>query len=258
MVSQTGTQSDEGSKADNLSPQQFEEDDLIRLFRIMEKGAQVGFRNISHACLTGNNEVARAFADLEASLKMSLEEIACSEEKRVCLENALKFLSNHYHEDEASSNGLKATIKSLCQEIPSILSSFKEASIRLGSTETFHKLEETDKYINEELPQRMKAAVSLVSEIHKIQQKEAQLKEQIFSLQDELKKKEREIKDCEMKLSFLQEKKKKSVSETIGFLEDFEGVKKGRSQIMEDRKKVRQELEKWSSCVAKWWKATLL
>ncbi|KAF7842583.1 putative disease resistance protein [Senna tora] len=244
------------------NPKQFEEDDLIRLFQIMEKSADMEVHKL-YVSVEDDNKVDKALADLEISLKMGLQEIASSEENSLRLQDALSFLSTHYFED--GDPGLKPTIESLHQEIPSILSSFKQVSARLSTIDTFTKLEEKEKSVNEQFPQRKDAAISLISEIYKTeksmamaQQKEAELKEQISRLQDELKNKGKEIKDCETKLSFLQEEKKKSVSETIGFLEEIEAVKKDRCQIVEDKMKVRQELEKWSSCVAKWWKATLM
>ncbi|KAF7842574.1 protein IWS1-like protein [Senna tora] len=247
---------------------QFEEDDLIRLFRIMEKGADMEVHKLyvsKNVAVEDDNKVVKALADLEISLSMGLQKIASSEENSLSLQDALNFLSTNYFEDGDPSHGLKPTIESLHQEIPSILSSFKQVSARLSTIDTFTQLEEKEKSVNEELPQRKKAAISLISEIDrteksmaKAQQKEAELKEQISRLQDELKNKGKEIEDCETKLSFLQEKKKKGVSETIGFIEEFEAVKKDRSQIVEDKMKVRQELERWSYCVAKWWKATLM
>ncbi|KAF7842975.1 putative disease resistance protein [Senna tora] len=197
---QTETIIDEEVKVDHISHQQFGDNDVNRLFCLMEKGADIRVCMSHVSKKIADNEVTKAFADLEVSLKMSLQEIATSEENSLRLENALNFLSTHYFDDEASPSELKSTIQSLHQEIPSILSSFKHVSAS----------------------------------------------------------KEKEIKDCEIKLSSLQEQRKKSVSETKEFRQDFEFVKKEMSKIVEDNLKERQELEKWSSCVLKWWKATLL
>ncbi|KAF7842575.1 putative disease resistance protein [Senna tora] len=252
------------------NPKQIEEDDLIRLFQIMEEGADMEVHKpivSKFAVVEEDNNVAKAFADLEVSLKMGLNEIATSEENILRLQNALNLLSNHFSEDGPPSHGLSATIDSLHQEFQSILSSFKQAS---STIHTFNELEEKEKcMINEELPQRKQEAKNLVSEIFKTekamvvaQQKEAELKEQISRLQAELKSKEKEINDCEMKLLYLQEQKKKSVSETMRFMKDFEDVKKDKSLMMEEEIKARQELEKvdakWSSCVTNLRKTTLL
>ncbi|KAF7842580.1 centrosomal protein of 135 kDa-like [Senna tora] len=126
-----------------------------------------------------------------------------------------------------------------------------QASSRLSAIDTFTELEEKEKCINEEIPQRKEAAITLISEICEIkksmadaQKKEVELKEQIVRLQAELNRKEKEIRDCEIKISSLEEQKKKSVWDTIGFLEECETVKKNMSQIVEEKMKARQELEK--------------
>ena len=56
-----------------------------------------------------------------------------------------------------------------------------------------------------------KKSMTLLSEIHKTQTREAELKEKISKLQAELHSKEKEIKECEVKLLSLEEQKKKSV-----------------------------------------------
>ncbi|KAF7842570.1 putative disease resistance protein [Senna tora] len=253
------------------NPKQIEEDDLIRLFQIMEQGAadMEVHKPIVYkfSAVEDDNKVAKAFADLEVSLKMGLNEIASLEENSLCLQNALNLLSNHFSEDGPPSHGLSATIDSLHQEFQSILSSFKQAS---STVHAFAELKEKEKcMINEELPRRKQEAKTLVSEIFKTeksmvlaQQKEAELKEQISRLQAELNSKEKEINECEMKLLYLQEQKKKSVSETMRFMKNFEDVKKDKSLMMEEEIKARQELEKvdakWSSCVTNLRKTTLL
>ncbi|KAF7842576.1 putative disease resistance protein [Senna tora] len=256
------------SEIDN--PKQFEEDDLIRLFQIMEEGADMEVHKpivSKFSAIEDDSKVAKAFADLEVSLKMGLNEIASSEENSLRLQNALNLLSNHFSEDGPPSHGLSNTIASLHQEFQSILSSFKQAS---STVHAFTELEEKEKcMINEELPRRKQKATTLVSEIFKTeksmvvaQQKEAELKEQISRLQAEMISKEKEIKDCEIKLLSLQEQKKKSVSETMRFMMDFEDVKKDKSEMKEEEIKARQELEKvdakWSSCVTNLRKTTLL
>ncbi|KAF7842313.1 putative disease resistance protein [Senna tora] len=253
------------------NPKQFEEDDLIRLFKIMEEGAdmEVHMPRVSNiASADDDNKASKAFSDVESLLKMDVNEIANSQENSLCLENDLKFLSTHYSRDGAPSLILKDKINSMLQEISSILSSFRQASSRLSVIDTFTELEEKEKCINEELPQRKEAAITLISEICETkksmlesQKKEVELKEQITRLQTELNRKEKEIRESEIKLSSLEEQKKKSVWDTIGFLEECEAVKKKRSQIVEEKMKARQELEKvdikWSSCGAEWWKTIL-
>ncbi|KAF7842314.1 putative disease resistance protein [Senna tora] len=258
------------------NPKQFEEDDLIRLFRIMEKSADMKvhkpFVSKNFAIEDDNNKVAKALSDMEISLKMGLQEIASSEENIIRLQDALSFLSSHYFEDGDPSHGLKPTIESLHQEIPSILSSFKQVSARLSTIDTFTELEEKEKndnevakafadleaslkmdlnkivsseednlrlqnalkflssqcseedgapspglsatidslppprrkekhMINEELPQRKLAANTLNSDIDKTEKSMAELKEKILRLQAELNNKEKEFKECEIKLS---------------------------------------------------------
>ncbi|KAF7842972.1 putative disease resistance protein [Senna tora] len=254
------------------NPKQFEEDELMRLFQIMEESADMEVHNhMLHvsklASVENDNNVAKAFADLEVSLKMGVNEIATSEENSIRLRNALNLLSTHFSKDGAPSHGLSATIDSLHQEFQSILSSFKQASSTVGA---FTELEEKEKFmINEELPRRKQEARTLVSEISKTeksmgeaQQKEAEMKEQISRLKANLNSKEKEIKNCEFKLLSLKEQKNKSVSETIKFMKEFEDVKKDKSEMMEEERKARQELEKvdvkWSSCVTNLRKTTVM
>ncbi|XP_028754235.1 uncharacterized protein LOC114713721 [Neltuma alba] len=231
------------TQAETCMPKQLEDDDLMRLFQTMEEGA-------AHK---DDNEVTKALADLEASLKMDLNEIASSEESRLCLQNALHTLSSH-----CSDDNLKATVHSLQQEIQTILSSFKQA---YATIETATNLEQKEKVMIEQRSHRKEAAMTLLSEIHKTQNsmvetqtREAELKEQISKLQDELYYKEKEIKECEIKLSSLQEQKKKCVSDTIEFKKELEAVKKDRSCMVEDRIKAKHQLEnvhsRWSSCQA--------
>ncbi|XP_028754237.1 uncharacterized protein LOC114713724 [Neltuma alba] len=227
---------------------QLEDDELMRLFQTMEEGA-------AH-----EDDITKALADLEVSLKMNLNEIASSEESRLCLQNSLHILSSH-----SSDDGLKATIHSLQQEIETILSSFKQACSAIDATT---KLEQKEKLMVEQRSQRKEAAMTLLSEIHKTQNsmveaqtREEVLKEQISKLQDELCNKEKVIKECEVKLSSLQEQKKKCVSDTMGFKKELEAVKKERSHMVVDQIKARHQLEnvnsKWSSCLANLKKTSL-
>ncbi|XP_028753123.1 eisosome protein 1-like [Neltuma alba] len=221
---------------------QLENDDLMILFQIMEEVADIEV-HMPYAsqviAYEDDSEVAKALGDLEASMKMGLEEIASSEESKLCLENALNTLSSH-----CSDDGLKAIIHSLQQEIQNVLSSFK--------------LQQKQKLMTEQCLQRKGAAMSLLSEIQKTQnsmveaqKKAAELKEQIFKLQTELDSKENEIKECDNKLLSLEKQKKESVSDTIGFIKELEAVKKKRSQL--------ENMDfKWSSCLANLKKTSLL
>ncbi|KAK4254278.1 hypothetical protein QN277_009681 [Acacia crassicarpa] len=222
--------------------EKFEDDDLMKLFQIMEEGDR-----------QDDSEVTKALVSLEASLKMGLNEIASSEESELCLENALNTLSSHCFDD-----GLKATIHSLQQEIQSIISSFKQAC---ATFDTVTKLEQKEKLMMGQRSQKKEAAMTLLSEIHKTQNSRveaqtrvAELKEQISKLQAELYSKENEIKECDIKLLSLEEQKKKSVSDTIGFMKELEAVKKERSHNVVDQIKTRIQLEnmdsRWSSCLS--------
>ncbi|BAT98714.1 hypothetical protein VIGAN_10003900 [Vigna angularis var. angularis] len=73
--------------------------------------------------------------------------------------------------------------------------------------------------------------------------KEVVLKEQIIRLEEE-------IKVCEAALSSLDEGKNKCIEETIRYKKELENVRKNKSQMVEDQRKVEQELfevaYKWS------------
>lgn len=243
-------------KADNKNLQQFEKDDLIRLFQIMEEGADLGVHThyVSKTSYDeeDNTKVAKAFADLEASMKMNLNQIANSAENRLCLQNALNFLSTHCFVDEAPSHGLKPKVDSLQQKIQIVVSSFEQATTTI---QTFIELQGRETYMmNEEFPQRKEAAMTLVSDIDETEKSMSDLKEHISRLQFELYSKEKEFKDYQTKLLSLQEKKKKSVWDTMEFMKELEDVKKGRTQMEKDQLKARHELEnsnaEWASCVA--------
>ncbi|XP_054776995.1 filament-like plant protein 1 isoform X2 [Prosopis cineraria] len=264
IMNQPETSTEEEIMLDQGSSQQFAEDDLMRLFQIMEEGHMRHVSKISVPEEAG--EATKALFDLEATLKMSLNEIASSEESRLRLQNALSILSSHCSEDGPPSHGLQATIHSLQQEIQTVLSSFNQGHATIV---TFNKLEQKEKLINEERSQRKEVAIALLSEIHSTESflaeahlKEEELKEKISKLQDELYSKLKEIEECEINLSSLKEQKKKSVSNTIGFIKEFEEVKKERSHMVEDHMKAKQELQnihvKWSSCLSNLKKNALL
>ncbi|KAI9103652.1 hypothetical protein K1719_023275 [Acacia pycnantha] len=252
------------------SCQIFEEHDLMRLFQMMKEGAdmKVDLSYVSKlgADLHDNKEVTKALADLEASLKKGLNEIACSEENRHRLQNALNILCSHCSEDGASSHGLQDTIQSLQQEIQTVLSSFNQA---YATIDTFTKLEQKEKLMIEQRSQREKDAKTLLYDINttknsiaKVQLNELELKEQISKLQVELRSKEEEIEEYKRKLLSLQEQEKKSVSDTIGFTMEFLAMEKERSCMMEDQMKARQQLKnmeaKWSSCLSNLKKTMML
>ena len=183
--------------------------------------------------------LARAFADLESYLKMPLKDIANSDVNSQCLENALKFLSSWSCGNGAPLEGLKVKVDSLLQNMPSILSSFKQAS---ATIDKFTVLDQRQKSIKEELPQRKEAADTLEKSIAEAQQKEATLRETFYRLQAELQSIENEIKQHETHLSSLKEQAKKLNANTMDFLKDFEAIKKDKSEIVEDPRKAQQEL----------------
>ncbi|KAI9103679.1 hypothetical protein K1719_023302 [Acacia pycnantha] len=230
------------------------EDDLTILFRIMRDGSdmEVGLSYVSNIAAFEDDKVAKAFSDIESSLKMDLHQIAISEEHTHRLENALNFLSTHFSEEEPSSHGLvRHKMESLRLEIQRIISSFKQSSDTL---DTFTKLKEKEKWIDEQHSQRLEAATTLVSEIRNTEDYMNELKEQICRLQEELKRKEKEFEGYDIKLSSLQKQKKECVWETIEFMEEYEAVKKDKSYVGDGQTKARQEIKKlenqWPSCVA--------
>ncbi|KAI4308646.1 hypothetical protein L6164_031702 [Bauhinia variegata] len=237
-ISQTKTNNREDPKVEPvINLQAFEGTDLVDLFQSMEEDDDVQASMPSTSVISANNSdmevksIAKALADLQISLKMPLENIACSEVESLRLENALNFLSSHSCADGAMSDGLKAAIDSLHQEFHNILSSFKQASATILR---FTLLEEKEKTIKEELPRRKELAIALMNEI---QQKEVSVMEQISKLQDEL--------------SSLQEQKKKCIADAIRFKSEFESVKNNKAQMLEDHVNSREELFKvdyiWST-----------
>ncbi|XP_054776237.1 nuclear matrix constituent protein 1a-like isoform X2 [Prosopis cineraria] len=264
IMNQPETSTEEEIMLDHRNSQKFAEDDLMRLFQIMEEGHIPHVSKIS--VREDASDVTKALFDLEDTLKMSLNEIASSEESRLRLENALNILSSHCSADGPPSHGLQTTIHSLQLEIQTVVSSFNQA---YATIDTFNKLEQKEKLIHEERSQRKEAAIALLSVIDntessltEAQLKEAELKEKISKLQDELYSKVKEIEEYEIKLSSLKEQKKKSVSDTMGFIKEFETVKKERSHMMEDHMKAEQQLQnmnvKWSCCLSNLKKTALL
>ncbi|XP_028753096.1 uncharacterized protein LOC114712716 [Neltuma alba] len=238
------------------------DDDLIRLLQIMKDGSdlEVGLPCISKIAALEDDKVAKAFADIESSLKMDLHQIINSKEQTNRLENALDFLSTHFSEEEPFSHSLiRGKIDFLHQEIQRFLSSFKRASDNL---DLFTKLQEKEKQIGEEHSQRMDAATTIVSEIRNAEDYMIELKEQITRLQAELKSKEKKFQDCEIKLTSLHKQKNECVLDTIGFMEEYEAVKKDKSYVVDGQTKASQELKKvenqWPSCVAELRKTALL
>ena len=246
-----GTYNDKDSKANSLNLEDLK-DDIITLFNSMEKydDVQKPITSISKIPIEHLNleksHVAKAFADLEAYLKMPSKDIVNLEFSNHCLENALKFLSSWSCKNGAPLEAFKTIIDSLLQDLPSILSSFKQAS---STIQEVALLDEKDKLIQEQLPQRKEVAVNLISEISatkksivKAQQKETSLREQIYGLQVELKRTEDEIQGHEAHLSSLNEHRSKLHEDIVGFQKEFENIKKGKFEMVEDQRKAQQEL----------------
>ncbi|KAI4316042.1 hypothetical protein L6164_024060 [Bauhinia variegata] len=234
--------------------EELKDDDLVRLLQSMEEDSDTSETAATNLTLE-DNLVAEALTDLQFYLGVPLKGIASDEAASLRLEKALNFLSCHYFEDDIVSYELRASIDSLHQEFPSILSSFKQAS---ATVDRFTLLEDKEKSMKEELPQRMESAVTLIGNISKtdmsmaeIQQEEASLIEQISRLQDELNNTERRKRECEAGLSSLQEQKNKCIAETKEFKTEFESVKEGKSRMIEDHRKAQQKLfkvnNKWSA-----------
>ncbi|XP_054777467.1 uncharacterized protein LOC129285700 isoform X4 [Prosopis cineraria] len=239
-----------------------EEDDLIRLLRMMKEGAhdnEVEMPCVPEIAAFDDNKLSEAVANLESSLKMDLNQIAISEEHIHRLENALTFLSTYCSDNGPLFHGLRLKIDSLHQEIKTTLSSFKQASATIY---TLNKLEEKEKLIDEKYSQQMEAATTLVSEISNTKKSMAELKEEISKLQVELNSKDKEFKDSEVKLSSLEQQKEEQISDTMRLMEEYEVVKKDKSRVVEGQTKARKEVEKvkndWPSCVANLRKTTHL
>ncbi|XP_020224411.1 uncharacterized protein LOC109806427 [Cajanus cajan] len=233
--SQTDTNSAKESEGHPINILEFMANDLKSLFQPVEENGE-GLVNSSS--ITEDNHVVHALADLERCLKMPLKDIATSETNSILLLTALNFLSNLPLEDVTLPNGLKDIIDFMHKEFPSILCSFRQA---FATTDKLVVLEARGKEEAITLACKISDAKNFMDEALK---KEAVLKERVIRLK-------KEIKDCEADLSSLQEEKKKCIAETMGYQEEFENMRKDKSQMVEDQRKVRQELfelgYKWST-----------
>ena len=166
-----------------------------------------------------DNRVEKTLVELEKYLKMSLKDILSSETNNICLLSALNFLSNLPFKDVTLSDGLKDIIDTMQQEFPSIVCSFKQGFAT------------TNKLV--ELEARQNEVVSKISEAENFYD-EAQLKEVVLKAA----------------LSSLEEEKNKCIAETMGYKMELENVRKHKSEMVEDQRKVQQELfevaYKWS------------
>ncbi|XP_028789368.1 uncharacterized protein LOC114745383, partial [Neltuma alba] len=225
--------------------QDYKDDDLISFLQSMEDhyGRESPFSVIRTVAAYKDELVAKALVDLKDYLKMPLRDIAASEANSLRLQTALNFLSRFSLEDIALSHGVKALIKSMHKDFPSIIQAFATAN-------EFVVLEERDKRIKEELTQRKEVAIALVSRISKTQKsmvearaKKARLKEHITWL-------DKEITDYEVELSRLQEQKRKCIAENIEFMKEIEVMRKESLEMVEDQTNARQEVfqidHKWS------------
>ncbi|XP_022632074.1 uncharacterized protein LOC106752470 [Vigna radiata var. radiata] len=172
--------------------------------------------------------VGKTLTELEKFLKMSLKDVVSSETDT--LRSTLNLLSNIPFKDVTLSDGLKHIIETMRQHFPTILRSFKQGFA------TIDKLGKLEACQNE-------VATTLVSKISEADNfyNEAQMKEEVLKEQ---------IKVCEAALSSFEREKNKCIAETIGYKKELDNVMKDRSQILEDKRKVEQELfevaYKWS------------
>ncbi|XP_052726027.1 uncharacterized protein LOC108334976 [Vigna angularis] len=175
--------------------------------------------------------VGKTLAELEKFMKMSLKDVISSETDTLRLWSTLNLLSNLPFKDVILSDGLKRIIDTMLQHFPTILRSFKQG---FATTDKLGKLEACQNEV----------ATTLVSKISEAENfyNEAQLKEVVLKEQ---------IKVCEAALSSLEKEKNKRIAETIGYKKELENVMKDRSQMLEDKRKVEQELfdvaYKWSN-----------
>ncbi|WVZ22686.1 hypothetical protein V8G54_001230 [Vigna mungo] len=180
-----------------------------------------------------DNIVVKTLVELENYLKMSLKDIVSSETNTLRLFSTLNFLSNLPFKDVTLSDRLKHIIDTMHQHFPTILSSFKQ---RFATTDKLAELEARQN----EVAIKISEAENFNDES---QLKEVVLKEQINRLKEE-------IKVCEAALSSLDEGKNKCIAETIRYKKELENVRKNKSQMLEDQRKVEQELfevaYKWS------------
>ncbi|XP_047182728.1 uncharacterized protein LOC124848944 [Vigna umbellata] len=177
-----------------------------------------------------DSPVGKTLAELEKFLKMSLKDVVSSETDTLRLWSTLNLLSNLPFKDVTLSDGLKRIIDTMLQHFPTILRSFKQG---FAATDKLGKLEACQNEV----------ATTLVSKISEAENfyNEAQLKEVVLKEQ---------IKVFEAALSSLEKEKNKCIAETIGYKNELENVMKDRSQMLEDKRKVEQELfdvaYKWS------------
>ncbi|WVZ09161.1 hypothetical protein V8G54_013691 [Vigna mungo] len=180
-----------------------------------------------------DNIVVKTLFELENYLKMSLKDIVSSETNTLRLFSTLNFLSNLPFKDVTLTDQLKHIIETMHQHFPTILCSFKQ---RFATT---HKLAELEARQNE-VAVKISEAENFNDEARL---KEVVLKEEIIRLKEE-------IKVCEATLSSLNEGKNKCIVETIKYKKELENVRKNKSQMVEDQRKVEQELfemaYKWS------------
>jgi len=183
------------------------------------------------------NLVGNTLTELQKYLKMSLKDIVSSEINSLRILSALNFLSNLPFKDVTLSIGLKDIIDNMHQEFPTILCSFKQGFF---TTDKLAEVEARQNEVANNLVSKISEAENLYDEA---QLKEVDLKEQIIRLKEE-------IKVCEAALSSLEKEKNKRIAETIGYKKELENVRKNKSQMVEDQRKVEQELfqvaYKWS------------
>ncbi|KAF7833318.1 Disease resistance protein [Senna tora] len=129
-----------------------------------------------------NDFVEKALSDLEVSLKLPLKDIAISEANTLHILTLLNFLSCLSFEDGALlPQGLNAIIKSLHQELPSILYSFKPA---LAMINKFHEAQEKEARLKEQISMWEKE-IKETTELKK--EYESVMKENVEMLEDQTK-----------------------------------------------------------------------
>ncbi|BAT98749.1 hypothetical protein VIGAN_10008600 [Vigna angularis var. angularis] len=178
-----------------------------------------------------DSPVGKTLAELEKFLNMSLKDVVSSETDTLRLWSTLNLLSNLPFKDVTLSDGLKRIIDTMLQNFPTILRSFKQG---FAATDKLGKLEACQNEVATTLVSKISEAENFYSEV---ELKEVALKEQ--------------IKVCEAALSSLEKEKNKCIVETTGYKKELENVMKDRSQMLEDKRKVEQELfdvtYKWSN-----------
>ncbi|KAK7401384.1 hypothetical protein VNO78_12814 [Psophocarpus tetragonolobus] len=224
--SQTGIYNAKESEVHPINILDFMANDIMSLFQPVEEDGE--------GLVTEDYWVVKALADLERCLTMPLKDIASSDNDTLHLLTALNFLSNLPLKDLTLSDGLKDIIDSMHKEFPNFLCSFKQ------SFAITDKLAVLESHWNE-VASKLSGVKNFMDEA---QEKEVLLKERIIRLK-------KEIEDCEADLSSLQEEKKKSIAETIRYKNEFENVRKYKSQMVKDQRKLQQKLSevgcKWSA-----------